>query len=222
VAVGRSTAPSAFTRVRRLAEKAAYERETLYAVLDAGTHCHLAHVVEGRPVCTPTLHWRVGDRVYWHGSRVSRMLKTLEEGGEVCLTVTLMDGWVLARSAFNHSANYRAAMCFGRPTVVEAAADKAELLEAFTERWFPGRWSQLRPMTRKELAATTVMSLGLDEASAKVAAGGVGDPAADLSWPVWAGVVPMPHRLGRPVPDAGLAPGLAPPRVAAHGRTSGR
>ncbi len=212
-------APDAFTKVRRLADLGVYERDRIYAILDAGTHCHMAHVVDGRPVCTPMLHWRIGDRVYWHGSVASRLLKTNAGGGEVCLTVTLMDGWVLARSAFNHSANYRAVMCFGRPEVVESAQDKARALETFTEHWFPGRWQTLRPMTRKELGATLVLSMPIDLASAKVRDGGVGDPARDLPWPVWAGVIPMTHRLGAPEPDPGLARGLKAPRVKRHGLT---
>ena len=171
-------------------------------------------------MCTPTLHWRIGDQVYWHGSRVSRMLKANAESAEVCLTVTLMDGWVLARSAFNHSANYRAAMCFGRPALVESAEDKTAALKAFSDHWFPGRWETLRPMTRKELAATSVLRMPLDSTSAKIRDGGPGDPKADLSWPVWAGVIPMPHTLGRAVPDAGIKPRLAAPRVRRPGRTA--
>jgi hypothetical protein len=148
------------------------------------------------------------------------MVQANAASGEVCVTVTLMDGWVLARSAFNHSANYRAAMCFGRPTPVESNAEKSAALEAFSEHWFPGRWTQLRPMTRKELAATSVLRMALDSTSAKIRDGGPDDPKADLSWPVWAGVVPMPHSLGRPFADAGLKPGLTLPRVRRPGRTA--
>jgi len=210
----RAAAPSAFTRVRRLADRGAYDRAAIDAVLDAGTLCTIAHVVDGRPVATPTFHWRVGDRVYWHGSVASRMLRTNAAGGEVCLTVTLFDGWVLARSAFNHTANYRSVLCFGRPEVVADAAEKARLLEAFTEQRFPGRWAMLRPMTRKELAATLVMSMPIDEASAKVRNGGADDPKKDLAWPVWAGVVPVHEELGRPIPEPGLRPGLRHPVMA--------
>jgi len=206
-------APSSFARVRRLADRGVYEPAAIHAVLDAATLCTVAHVVDGRPVATPTFHWRVGDRVYWHGSVASRMLRTNATGGEVCLTVTIFDGWVLARSAFNHTANYRSVLCFGRPELVVDPAEKAGLLEAFTEQRFPGRWAQLRPMTRKELGATLVLSLPLDEASAKVRAGGADDPAKDLEWPIWAGVVPVREELGRPLPEPGLKAGLRRPVV---------
>jgi nitroimidazol reductase NimA-like FMN-containing flavoprotein (pyridoxamine 5'-phosphate oxidase superfamily) len=214
----RSAAPSAFTRVRRLADRGVYDRDAVYAVLDAGMLCHVAHVVDGRPVATPTFHWRVGERVYWHGSVASRMLRTNAAGGEVCLTVTLMDGWVLARSAFNHTANYRSVLCFGRPELVTDPAEKTQLLQAFTDHWFPGRWDALRPINRKELAATSVLSLPLDEASAKIRTGGADDPVRDLDWPVWAGVVPVNQVLGRPAPEPGLKRGLRRPRVVPPGR----
>lgn len=209
----RSGPSSSFTRVRRLADRGVYERDVIASILDAGMLCHVAHIVDGRPVATPTFHWRIGDRVYWHGSVASRMLKTNAQGGEVCLTVTLMDGWVLARSAFNHTANYRSVLCFGRPLVVEEAQEKARLLQAFTDHWFPGRWPTLRPMTRKELGATLVLSLPLDEASAKVRTGGADDPARDLDFPVWAGVVPVRESLGAPLAEPGLKQGLAKPKV---------
>ncbi len=215
-------APSNFTRVRRLADRGVYDRAAIDAILDAGTLCTVAHVVEGRPVATPTFHWRVGDRVYWHGSVASRMLRTNAAGGEVCLTVTIFDGWVLARSAFNHTANYRSVLCFGRPEVVVDAAAKERLLEAFTEQRFPGRWATLRPMTRKELGATLVLSMPLDEASAKVREGGADDPKKDQSWPVWAGVVPVHEELGRPVPVKGLRAGLRHPVMASPGATPAR
>jgi nitroimidazol reductase NimA-like FMN-containing flavoprotein (pyridoxamine 5'-phosphate oxidase superfamily) len=185
----------------------------IHEILDAATHCHLAHVVGDRPVATPTLHWRIGDRVYWHGSVASRMLKTLAPGPATCLTATLIDGWVLARSAFNHSANYRSVMVFGHAERIADAAEKTRVLQVFTERLFPGRWELLRPMTRKELAATTILSLPLTSASAKVRIGPPDDPARDREWPVWAGVIPLATREGKPV----AAPDLigefpAPPR----------
>ncbi len=212
----KSEPPTAFTRVRRLPERGRYDAAAIHAVLDAVPSCVVAHVVDGRPVATPTLQWRIGDRVYWHGSVASRMLRTNAAGGEVCLTVTLMDGWVLARSAFNHTVNYRAVMVFGRPEVV-ADADKERVLKAFTEHWFPGRWDALRPVNRKELGATAVMTMPLEVASAKIRSGGAGDPARDLNWPVWAGVIPFRHGLGTPIPEPGLAPGLPRARVVAHG-----
>ena len=212
--------PTPFTRVRWLADRGVYDAATIHAILDAATHCHVAHVVDGRPVATPTLHWRVGDRLYWHGSVASRLMKTNAAGGEVCLTVTLFDGWVLARSAFNHSANYRSVMCFGRPEIVDSPAEKARLLEIFTSHWFPGRWAQLRPVNRKELGATLLLSMPIDLASAKVRVGGAEDPDRDLDWPVWAGVVPLATTVGRPIDDPHLrTDGLRKPRVRAPGIT---
>jgi nitroimidazol reductase NimA-like FMN-containing flavoprotein (pyridoxamine 5'-phosphate oxidase superfamily) len=211
----RGGAPSAFTRVRRLGERGAYDAPTLYAILDEATHCHLAHLVDGRPVATPTLHWRVGARVYWHGSAASRMLASNAAATPVCLTATLVDGFVLARSGFNHSLNYRSAMCFGTPVELTDGAAKGAALEHFLEHWMPGRWATLRPPTRKELGATRVFSLPLDEASAKVRSGGPHDPPADVDWPTWAGVIPLALCAGKALPAddyEGLqrAPRLAP------------
>ena len=217
-----TTVAGAFTRVRRLPELAHYDRRVIHEVLDAATHCHIAHVIDGRPVATPTLHWRIDDRVYWHGSVASRMLKATSAPAEVCLTATIIDGWVLARSAFNHSANYRAVMCFGRPLAVAGGAEKSRLLEILTERLFPGRWAQLRPVTRKELGATTILSLPLDAASVKIRTGAPDDPERDRAWPVWAGVVPLVQRAGRPIPDVGLAPGVIGLPRAARRRRSAR
>jgi uncharacterized protein len=180
-----------FTRVRRLPKRGSYDATTLYAILDAATHCHIAHLIEGRPVATPTLHWRHGDRVYWHGSVASRMLRAGAAGGPVCLTATLIDGFVLARSGFNHSMNYRAAMCFGQPQEIVRPQEKMTALEHFLEHWLPGRWARLRPPTRKEIAATRVLSMPIDEASAKIRDGGPHDPEQDVDWPVWAGVLPV-------------------------------
>jgi nitroimidazol reductase NimA-like FMN-containing flavoprotein (pyridoxamine 5'-phosphate oxidase superfamily) len=218
--VGNSGA-GAFTRVRRLPELARYDLQVIHEILDAATHCHIAHLVAERPVATPTLHWRIGDRVYWHGSVASRMLKA-SAAGEVCLTATVIDGWVLARSAFNHTANYRSVMCFGRPEVIADAAGKARVLQTFTEQRFPGRWDRLRPVTRKELGATVVLSLPLGEASAKVRVGPPDDPARDRDWPVWAGVIPLRQLTGRPVADRGLAAGLEPPLLARRARAASR
>lgn len=223
MAVSRTTrSPTAFTKVRRLADRGVYDRESVYAVLDAATSATVAHVVGVRPVATPTLHWRIDDRVYWHGSVASRMLKRHAEPGEVCLTAMVFDGWVLARSAFNHTVNYRSVMCFGRPEPVEGAAEKLRVLEAFMEHWFPRRWAALRPVTRKELGATVIYSIPLNEASAKIRDGGPEDPARDLEWPVWAGTLPVRERVGRPVPDAGVTAAMGlpvAPRLRARGVT---
>ncbi len=173
--------------------------------------CHLGHVISGRPVVTPTLHWREGDDVYWHGSAASRMLEANATGSEVCLTATLLDGWVLARSAFNHSANYRSVMCFGRPSVVTDPDAKLAALRAFVERRFPARWPLLRPVTAQELKATLVLSMPIDEASAKVRATDVGDDPDDMDWPVWAGILPLQTIRGTPIADVQVRSDLSPP-----------
>ena len=159
--------------------------------------------------------------MYWHGSVASRMLKA-SDAAQVCLTATVFDGWVLARSAFNHSANYRAVMCFGKPERVADTAEKTRLLEVLTERLFPGRWGLLRPVTRKELGATTMLSLSLDSASAKVRVGPPDDPAHDREWPVWAGVIPVSQREGRPIVDVDVGAEQPPPRRPARRRATAR
>ena len=219
----RARPPSAFTKVRRLADRGVYDRAAIHAVLDAATVATVAHVIDGRPIATPTLHWRIDERVYWHGSVASRMLKSHAAPSPVCLTAMVFDGWVLARSAFNHTANYRSVLCFGHPEAVEDAAEKTRVLKAFMEHWFPGRWGALRPVNRRELGATSIYSIPLTEASAKIRDGGVDDPVKDLTWPVWAGVVPVHERLGVPVADAGVSKSLSPPkmpRLRARGATA--
>lgn len=204
-----SGAPSERARVKRLNEYARYDRETIHAILDAMPVAHVAYLVDGAPACTPTLQWREGERVYWHGSAASRMLKR-SAGLDVCLTVTLVDGMVLARSGFNSSVNYRSVMIYGRAAKV-ADADKLAHLETMMELYFPGRWPTLRPATRQELKATTLLSLPLDEASAKVTSGMPKDEPGDYEWPVWAGVVPISLVAGAPESDPRNQPGLAVP-----------
>ena len=208
-------AKSDLVRVRRLPERGLYSEQDIHAVLDAAPFCHIAHLIDGQPVCTPTLHWRIRNRVYWHGSVASRMLRN-SAGARICLTATVLDGWVLARSAFNHSANYRAVMCFGEPEIVVDDARKTELLEAFTQQRFPGRWAQLRPVTRKELRATTILTMPLDLASAKVRSGPPDDPPRDCSWPVWAGVIPVRAKVLRAEIAAGVPDGVKPPKLSAR------
>jgi len=210
--------PSAFTRVKRLGKRGAYDLKTVFAILDAATHCHVAHVIDGRPVALPTLHWRHADRLYWHGNAASRMLGENARRSEVCVTATIIDGFVLARSGFNHSVNYRSAMCFGTPEEVADPADKNRALEHFLEHWLPGRWKTLRPATRKELAATRVFSLALDEASAKIREGGPHDPPEDVEWPTWAGVLPLAMHAGAPIPAEDFHGRQPPPRLAGFAR----
>ena len=177
-------------RVKREPQRARYDRQTVDAILDEALICHLGFAVGGRPYVIPTLHARVGDRLYVHGSAASRMLRHVATGAEVCVTVTLFDGLVLARSVFNHSVDYRSAMVFGRATLVEGD-EKVAALRALTEQLAPGRWDEARQPTAKELKATWILSLPLDEASAKVRTGPPEDEPEDLDLPVWAGVVPV-------------------------------
>lgn len=201
--------PSPRTRARRLHDKATYDRRVIDAILDAMPVAHVGHIVDGFPVVTPTLHWREGDRIYWHGSSASRMQNRAADA-QVCVTVTLIDGMVLARSGLEHSVNYRSVMVFGRAELVEGAEAKTAHLRAMMDQMFPGRWDQLRPITAQELKATRILSLPLTEASAKVSTGFATEPAEDIAWPVWAGVIPIRLSVGAPEPAPDLAPGLAP------------
>ena len=204
------TAPTPRTRVRRLHEKAAYDRAVIDAILDTMPVAHVGHIVDGFPVVTPTLQWREGDRIYWHGSSASRMQKRAA-GEPVCVTVTLTDGMLLARSGLEHSVNYRCVMVFGTAELVEGAAAKEAHLKEMMDQLFPGRWDQLRPITAQELKATRILSLPLTEASAKISAGPPLDPPEDVAWPVWAGVLPIRLTVGAPEPAPDLAPGIPLP-----------
>ena len=203
--------PTPRTRIRRVPKRAVYERETVEAILDEGLVCHLAFVHLGQPFCIPTIHARAGDTVYLHGSAASRMMRTLAAGAPACLTVTHVDGLVLARSAFHHSLNYRSAVVMGALRPVDEPEEKMAALEALTERLVPGRWPEIRWPNRKELKATSVLALPLDEASAKVRAGGPVDDDEDYALPVWAGVVPLTFEPGVPEPDERLAAGAPVP-----------
>jgi nitroimidazol reductase NimA-like FMN-containing flavoprotein (pyridoxamine 5'-phosphate oxidase superfamily) len=203
-------APTERTRVRRMNKRANYDAATVHAILDAQPLCHVGYVIGGAPFVTPTLQWREGNRVYWHGSSASRMLENAE-GAEVCVSVTLLDGMVMARSAFNHSCNYRSVMAFGRAFKVRDGDEKHERLRAFVEHLYPGRWDILRPMSEKELKATTILGLELSEVSAKVRTGPPGDDEADYGLPIWAGVIPLQRVVGSVIDDPRLQPGLRPP-----------
>jgi uncharacterized protein len=213
-------APSQRARVRRVHERACYDREAIDAVLDAGLVAHLGFAVDGQPFVIPTLHARVDDRVYVHGSSASRMLRTLSAGVPACLTVTLLDGIVLARSVFEHSMNYRSVVVLGTAETLEDPAEKLAALEAFTEKLLPGRWAEARHPTRKELRATSILRLPLDEASAKIRDGGPEDgDTPDAVLDVWAGHVPLVVRALAPVPDTALRPGIpVPPAVRRYRR----
>lgn len=191
------------TQVRRLAKRGRYNRETVYSILDAGWICHVGFTVDGRPVVIPTAYGRDGGRLIIHGSAASRMLRTMAGGIEVCVTVTHVDGLVLARSAFHHSINYRSVMLFGRARLIEESEAKNDALRLFTEHLLPGRWAEVRTPNEKELKATTVLELPIEEASAKVRTGPPVDDEEDMSWPVWAGVIPLSVVKGEPEPDPG-------------------
>lgn len=206
-----SFTPTKRSTLRRLPKRGEYGREEVYRILDEGLVCHVGFVVEGQPFVIPTGYARSGDTLYVHGAQASRMLRALRDGIEVCVTVTLVDGMVMARSAFHHSMNYRSVVVFGRAAVVEDAAEKWEALRALTEHLAPGRWAEVRQPSESEMRATLVLALPLAEASAKVRTGPPVDDEEDYELPVWAGVVPLRMTAGVPVADARLAPGIEPP-----------
>ena len=202
--------PTSRTRVRRVPKRAAYDRATVEGILDDALICHLAFVHEDQPFAIPTLHARVGDVVYLHGSAASRMVRTLEQGVRACLTATLVDGLVLARSAFPHSMNYRSAVVVGEVRRVIGANEQYAALEAFTQKLVPGRWDEVREPNRKELRATHVLAMDLTEASAKARTGGPVDDEEDYALDVWAGVIPLELHAGDLVPDERNQPGVEP------------
>jgi nitroimidazol reductase NimA-like FMN-containing flavoprotein (pyridoxamine 5'-phosphate oxidase superfamily) len=210
-----ATASTARTKVRRHPERGRYDRETVRAILDEGLICHLGFVVDGAPFVMPTMYARHGDVVYVHGSPASRMLRTASGPAEVCLTVTLLDGLVMARSVFHHSMNFRSAVVVGRAREVVDPAEKMVAFEALVEHVCRGRWADARHPTAKELATTLVLALPLDEASAKVRTGGPIDAQADLDLPVWAGQLPLRVRPLPPVADDQLPDGVDVPAYAA-------
>jgi nitroimidazol reductase NimA-like FMN-containing flavoprotein (pyridoxamine 5'-phosphate oxidase superfamily) len=208
----KSFSATARSKLKRLPKRGHYDRDTVYAVLDAGFVCHVGYAIDAQPYVTPTCYWREGDALYWHGSAASRMLRHLEKGVECCLTVTHVDALVLARSGFHHSINYRSAMIFGRAHKIEDPQDKLARMEAFIERMFPGRWQGLRPVTRQELKGTTVLGMAIGEASAKIRSGPPVDDDADYALPIWAGLVPVRQVAGAPADDGRLAAGAEVPR----------
>ncbi|MBL4854772.1 MAG: pyridoxamine 5'-phosphate oxidase family protein [Robiginitomaculum sp.] len=198
------------TRVKRGHKRADYSKTTVNEILDAMPLCHVAYTFDGKPVVTPTLQWREGEHVYWHGSAASRLIRKAE-GTDVCMAVTLMDGMVLARSAFHHSVNYRSVMLFGKASLIKGEAAKTASLKAMFEQWFPGRWDEMRPMLAKELKATSILSIRIDEASAKVRTGPPVDDEEDYALPIWAGILPVTTSVGKPIDDPKNLQGLMPP-----------
>lgn len=199
------------TEFHRLPKRGSHDPATIHAILDAGFLAHVGFVVEGQPFVIPTLFGREGDSLYLHGSAASRMLHQLEGGAPACVNVTLVDGLVLARSAFHHSMNYRSVMAFGTARIIEDPERKTHALRVISEHVIAGRWEAVRAPYEKELKATAVLEFTIEEASAKVRTGGPLDDEEDYALPVWAGVLPMRLTAGAPVPDARLAAGAEPP-----------
>jgi uncharacterized protein len=211
-----SEMPTPRTRVVREAERAVYDRETAYRILDEGFLCHVGFVVEGQPFVIPTSYGRKDDALYIHGSAASRMLRNLKESLPVCITVTLLDGLVLARSIFNHSMNYRSVVILGKATLVDQPEEKLEALRLLSEHIIPGRWAEARQPNEKELKATSVLRVPIEEFSSKVRSGPAIDDEEDYSFPTWAGVVPLEMKTGEPIDDARLLPGKIVPEYARH------
>ncbi len=208
---GESFAVTERNRLRRLHERGAYDRKTVFEILDAGIMCHVAYVLDGQPFCTPTIYWREDEMLFWHGSSASRMLRHLKLGSAACLTVSHLDALVLARSGFNHSANYRSVMCFGTARLIEDEAEKAAALISVVDRFYPNRAATLRVINAQESKATTVIKMKIEDASAKIAGGNVEDEPEDYAHQVWAGIIPVRTVLEGEIPCPRLAPDIARP-----------
>jgi len=202
------------TKLKRLPKRGHFDRETVYGILDEGFICHVGFAPEGQPVVIPTGYARDGDKLYIHGSQASRLLRTLSGGVDACVTVTIIDGLVLARSAFHHSMNYRSVVIFGRATLVEDREEKMAALFALSEHFIRGRWAEVREPTEVEMKQTTVLSLPLVEASAKIRTGPPLDAEEDYAMNVWAGVIPLRLVAGEPIADPLLPEGIQVPTYA--------
>lgn len=210
------------TTVKRLPKRGSYDRDTINAILDEAFICHVGFVAHGQPYVIPTGFARIGDDLYIHGSAASRMLRSIAEGIDVCVTVTLIDGLVLARSAFHHSMNYRSVVVLGKAEMVADADEKNKALEAFTEHIIPDRWTEVRWPTELELKATTVLRLSIDEASAKIRTGPPIDDDEDYTMNVWAGVLPLTLVPSQPIPDERLDPKITAPKYVTDYRRNGK
>jgi hypothetical protein len=206
------------TRIVREPQRAVYDREIIYKILDEGFVCHVGFTADEQTLVIPTMFARVSDAIYFHGSAASRMLREVAAGLNVCLTVTLTDGLVLARSVFNHSMNYRSVVALGNAAIVHEPDEKLAALHAFTEKILPGRWNDARQPNEKELKATTILRLPLTEVSAKVRVGGVEDDAEDYTLQVWAGIVPLRLVADVPIRDERCDASLATPPYAMNFR----
>lgn len=199
------------SKLKRLPKRGSQERELIYSILDEALIAHVGFITNNQPFVIPMAYGRKSDRLYLHGSSISRLIKTLEQGVEVCLTVTLVDGLVVARSLFHHSMNYRSVVLFGKAELVDNERDKMIALEAFTEQIIPGRWQDARIPNVKELKATTVLSLPIEEGSAKIRTGQPLDDEEDYALPIWAGELPLRVIAGKPIPDPRLDNAIAIP-----------
>jgi uncharacterized protein len=206
--------PTERTTLKRLPKRAQYDHAAVYQILDEAFICHVGFVADGKPVVIPTSYARIGDDLFIHGSAASRMLRSLEKGIDVCVTVMLIDGLVLARSAFHHSINYRSVVIFGAANAVDDPEEKLNALRAFTDHVVPGRWEEVRWPTESELRATLVLKLPLVEVSAKVRTGPPIDDEEDYQLSVWAGVVPLKQTAGAPISDDRLPMSIEPPEYA--------
>ena len=202
---------TARNRVRRVANRATYDRKTVYGIVDEARICHVGFVVDGQPFVIPSIHARKGDDILLHGAKTSRLIKHAQEGHEICITVTHLDGLVLARSAFHHSMNYRSAVLFGHGRLIEDPAEKMEGLRAVVEQVMPGRWDDARQPNEKELNATSLVAIAIESASAKIRQGGPLDDDEDYALPVWAGELPIRQQILEPVDDPKLRDGITVP-----------
>mgnify|MGYP003592217201 FL=1 len=202
--------PTKKTTLKRIPKRGNFDRDVINSILDEAFICHVGFVADGQPYVIPTAYGRVGNDLYVHGSSASRLMRSLADGIDICVTVTLIDGLVLARSAFHHSINYRSIVIIGNAEMVTGDEEKIKALEAFTEHLIPGRWNDVRPPTDLELKATIVLRLPISEASAKMRTGDPVDDEADYSLNVWAGVLPLALKAGEPIPDARLNPDIEP------------
>ena len=193
-------APSRRATFKRGHKRGTYDRQIIYSIIDAMPICHVAYVFEGNPIVTPTNQWREGDYVYWHGSSASRMMRAATNA-QVCMSIAILDGMVMARSAFNHSVNYRSVMLFGEAELISDPAQAQASLEQMIDAYFPGRSKELRPMKPREVKATALLRMPINEATAKIRTGMPVDEEDDYDWPVWAGVLPVSLTVGEPQPD---------------------
>lgn len=208
--------PTSRSRARRRPQRVAYDEAAVYGVLDAGIMAHVGYVIDGQPFVTPTAYWREGRTLYWHGSAMSRMLETVGQGLPVCVTVSFLDGLVVGRSGFVHSLNYRSVMAFGRARLIIDPDARRSALDTFIDRLYAGRPLKLRPATEQGVAATAMVAMEIEEASAKVRSTGAADLPADAGWTAWSGVLPVETRIGEPRPEPGLPEGPPTPDLAPY------